>query len=298
MNSEELNRGIGSFRGSDEELLSLFNGMAVPKSAIGKDELWNEITANIESIEQAERFKGRRAMWLAAATIALIAALGVLLHREYAMVAFDVPNGKMLSIVLPDSSQVTINSGSLLKFRRYRFVAKREVSLNGEALFKVHKGQSLFTVKSGTNRVIARGTIFNVKSREGLFVAECIEGEVDVINRDGTLVQKLKGGKGMQMSKADDTPQVFDVNEQIVAAWTRGEFYFSNDELNKVFAEVERQFNVRIHYKGFSPSQRKYSGFFSNDNLTEALQYICIPMGLDFSLTQNGKVVEIFPAKQ
>lgn len=298
MSSEELNRGIGSFRGSDKELLSLFNGLTVPKSAICKDELWNEITAQIETKEQAERFKSRRAMWLAAATIALIAALGILLHREYAMVAFDVPNGKMLSIVLPDSSQVTINSGSMLKFRRYGFIEKREVSLSGEALFSVHKGQSLFTVKSGTNSVIVRGTIFNVKSREGLFVAECIEGEVDVINRDGTLVQKLKGGNGMLMSKADDTPQVFDVNEQIVAAWTRGEFYFSNTELNIVFAEVERQFNVRINYRGISSLERKYSGYFSNENLTEALQYICIPMGLDFSISQKGKVVEIFPAKQ
>ena len=73
------------------------------------------------------------------------------------------------------------------------------------------------------------------------------------------------------------------------AAWINGEFYYTDILLGEVLKEFERQFNVKINVSDIIAA-RHYSGYFRNDNLAEALGYICTPMNLHYSISKDNSI--------
>ena len=68
-----------------------------------------------------------------------------------------------------------------------------------------------------------------------------------------------------------------------------GEFTFEDAPLNSVFMEIERQFNVKFASLKFS--NKYFTGGFTNKNLVEALDIVCIPMGLTYEIGSNSKII-------
>ena len=60
--------------------------------------------------------------------------------------------------------------------------------------------------------------------------------------------------------------------------------------LTEVPKEIERQFNVRV--ESVNVQDRIYTGYFKNNDLETALQNVCLPMSLHYSV--NGKKVRIW----
>jgi ferric-dicitrate binding protein FerR (iron transport regulator) len=76
-------------------------------------------------------------------------------------------NGEMYAFSLPDQSQVLLNAGSQASFKSWDWSSNRAVSLQGEAYFKVAKGQK-FTVE--TNWARSPYWVPNSTSRPGTTV--------------------------------------------------------------------------------------------------------------------------------
>jgi ferric-dicitrate binding protein FerR (iron transport regulator) len=74
-------------------------------------------------------------------------------------------------------------------------------------------------------------------------------------------------------------------------SWKQGVFYFEDKPLVSIFDELERQFNVSIKFEG--GMDRVMTVSFSNKILNEALDIVCIPMGLEYEII-NDKKVRIF----
>ena len=70
-------------------------------------------------------------------------------------------------------------------------------------------------------------------------------------------------------------PQSFSLMK--AASWRTGQFYFTNEQLSKVFDELGRQYNVNI--STCKIDNRFYTGFFSNKSLKEALELIVFRWG-------------------
>lgn len=295
MIEDNQNTTENRFSGTEKELLSLFNGFRVPCEENGEEKNWSEIVRGIEAKKQAERLQNRRFMWLAAATIALIIATSVFIQWQFALLEVEVPVGQISQVTLPDSSKVTINAGSTIKFKRYNFAKRRKIYLEGEALFNVKKGESIFTVNAGPNTITVSGTLFNVKYRKTEFTTECLSGEVTVKRENNHFVKKLQGGQGIRIEPKSKEVEAVAVNYDTTASWTKGEFFFDSAQLQLVLEEMERQFGVKIVTKGFNPAQRRYTGYFSSINLNEALQLVCSPMGLKYSISNDETRAEIFP---
>ena len=79
-----------------------------------------------------------------------------------------------------------------------------------------------------------------------------------------------------------------DKNIELVSDWRQGRFYFENIELNLVFKELERQFNVNIILP--ETDNKYFTGEFNNKNLADALDIICIPMDLNYEIDNNNKI--------
>ncbi|NJK96629.1 MAG: FecR domain-containing protein, partial [Bacteroidales bacterium] len=75
------------------------------------------------------------------------------------------PLGAKTEITMPDGSKVLLNAGSKLKYNAGFNINNRELSLDGEAFFNVHKNKNLpFIVKTSYIDIKAVGTAFNVKA--------------------------------------------------------------------------------------------------------------------------------------
>src|SRR5690606_28863380 len=91
-----------------------------------------------------------------------------------------VPNGSRSKIRLPDSSFITINAGTTLRYNTDFGTNQRNIWLDGEAYFVVHKSSTPFIVHSGTVQIKAVGTEFNVRaySSENQIETTLVTGKV------------------------------------------------------------------------------------------------------------------------
>lgn len=187
-------------------------------------------------------------------------------------------------IVLPDASTVALNANSYLSFNESHWSKNREVTLDGEAFFKVAKGQQ-FDVITNDGTVSVLGTQFNVKQRKNYFEVTCYEGLVAVKNNEEFV--KLKPGFSLRIIDGNLL-----VNEKEIATqptWLRGESSFKNASLQHVISELENQYYIKVTVEKVDTS-RSFTGSFAHNNLDLALQSVTIPLNLSYSKSGNSIV--------
>lgn len=230
------------------------------------------------------RFRAYQTLWkVAAAVIVLLGityfyinSLDKAVHAEYA---------RHTEVVLPDASEVQLNAGSDLSYNETRWDSRRRVTLEGEAYFKVAKGQT-FMVETPAGTVTVLGTQFNVLTRKGAFIVSCYEGMVRV-EHEGT-TRKLPAGTGYRWVNGQTGN--FEVSAS-KPSWTEDESSFRSMPLTFVLQELERQYDVKVSTRGVDTGQL-FTGSFSNTNMDLALQSISAPLQLGYSL--EGKKVLIY----
>ena len=190
------------------------------------------------------------------------------------------------SVELPDGTTVVLNDGSKIEYDKEGWSEKRYVKLTGEAQFNVVSGEAFKVVtQNGTVEVL--GTRFNVRSWSKNWGVECYEGSVKVkTNQNETTLTAKQGvniGNGKMLAVDNLTHES--------ALWTQGTIRFYNTSLNEVFDELERQFEIELT---MPHNDEKFSGYFTDKNLEEALGQICAPMKLKYTITDQNKVVISF----
>jgi ferric-dicitrate binding protein FerR (iron transport regulator) len=123
---------------------------------------------------------------------------------------------------------------------------------------------------------------------------KCLTGEVEV-KIDELEVQKLSAGRGLAFAPESKIVKELPFDNHNAAAWTKGEFYYSESPLSSVLNEIERQFDVKIEVQGFDPVDRLYSGYFTNEQIRNALDLVCVPMGLIYEMDYKAGVVRVYP---
>jgi len=177
-------------------------------------------------------------------------------------------NGEQTSFLLPDNSQVVLNSGSEIQYKKWNWDSNRNLNLTGEAYFKVAKGKK-FKVNTYLGYVIVLGTQFNVKVRNNRFDVTCFEGRVKVKYQN----QEAIITKGQTIA--------FENNQKIIAQnvsttkplWTMQQMAFEKEKLADIVAEMERKYNIKIDTKNIM-SEQLFSGKIPADNIDVALEII------------------------
>ena len=222
--------------------------------------------------------------WTAAAAIVLI-GLGLWWFTPMSS-DYSAPMAQSIDINLEDGTQITLNDGSNLSYKEFRFSDKRVVELEGEALFEVTSGRP-FEVKTNKGSIHVLGTEFNVEAWGSRMEVTCFEGRVQVMVSHQEVV--LSAGQSVQVEN-----QVFSDIESVLVeqpSWMTGVSSFSNESISEVFDELGRQFDVRIES---DVANRKFSGQFRHDDLQSAVEAVCLPLGLPFDIDVDAKVVRIF----
>jgi ferric-dicitrate binding protein FerR (iron transport regulator) len=280
---QKIKDKISSFKYNQDPGENLMSGMF---EQLERKQIKN--TPTIELIPEKADLKSYNILFRTAAAFALLITVGFIIYRVNEVNLY-ASKGSKLSHQLPDESVVEINADSKIDYNKLLWWVNRGVSLEGEAFFKVKKGEK-FTVSSRLGSTQVLGTSFNIYSRGEDYKVECIDGSVKVIYIGGKDEITLSAGKGAQFVNSKED-RIYEFNIDDRKDWRDGEFYFNNESLNKVFKALSRQYNIYLKFSK-DIDNIKYTGYFNDRNLENALTLICDPFDLSYQISDGYVVIE------
>jgi ferric-dicitrate binding protein FerR (iron transport regulator) len=167
------------------------------------------------------------------------------------LVEYIVPNGEIRNIVLPDSSQVRLNAGSILVYPQ-RFTGKtRTVYLNGEAYFNVFRNEKqVFTVITADMEVEVLGTVFNVSSyTDSKNSSATLErGKVNVRFKNTNYQDvMLNPNERILYDRNSGLVEKQTIKVENVVAWTKGNIVLQGMTIEEIAKIVERKYGINVY---------------------------------------------------
>lgn len=162
-----------------------------------------------------------------------------------------VPVAEMSTFILPDGSEVQLNSQSTLLYPQSFSGKNRCVYLIGEGNFKVKPNKKQpFIVKSSDFQVTALGTEFNISAYpENTFLeATLISGSVRVEFNNLQCSKLLQPNEQLAYNKQTQTPLLLYPDMKDVTAWQRGELVFREMTLKDIITILERKYPYHFKY--------------------------------------------------
>lgn len=285
LSAEEIKQLKAS--GEWDELESLVKATSeISLPAYDKESIYAKLLADKKSKSIADQPVGpvitMNTILSAAASLALL--LGAIFFLREAAPKATAAYGETLVHTLIDNSMVVLNDGSSIAYDEETWNENRTVKLTGEALFEVENG-SAFIVETSNGTVEVLGTSFNVRAWDDNYQVECYHGRVKVSYKGKSVDLTRNQSVGIE-DLVLGSIQTIDNDKPY---WRTGISKFKNENLGKVFSELERQYDITIDRPTFT---RKFNGSFTHDNLKTALEQITKPMGLSFNNNdQNTHVI-------
>lgn len=224
--------------------------------------------------------------WFFKVAAVLVVGLGLFFgFKNFASSTEFAPNGTQSTFLLPDNSEVVLNSGSEVQYKKWNWDNERSLHLQGEAYFKVAKGKK-FEVNTSLGKVTVLGTQFNVKQRDNRFDVTCYEGKVKVNYGN----QEVLITKGMSVAFEDGKPILVPQTTVENPEWMNNEMVFYQEDLQSVIAEFERQFNVTLTLKSNNNNQL-FTGTIPTQNMDIAIEILATTYHLKPTKVSKNKIL-------
>jgi transmembrane sensor len=213
------------------------------------------------------------------------------------------PDSAML-VVLKDGSTVQLGKNSSISYYEPFIHQRRDISMNGIAVFKVTKDKSRpFTVYAGGIATKVLGTRFLVNAADA--------GKVRVRLLEGKVVLNTVAGSGMVMNDVylipgqefsfDKSSRLYTVNTmpdkpgrtiKPVLTDNKAELIFRKEPLDLVFKKVGDLYNVPLTFNRENMKGLYFTGtFLKSDDLNVVLSSICNVNDLHFEKQQDSIII-------
>ncbi|KAF2329033.1 FecR family protein [Flavobacterium daemonense] len=246
----------------------------------------NNMLANILKQEkEAPKVIPLYKKWMFRAAAIFVLALGITFAMKFFMPQTQTANfGEKTSFSLPDNSEVVLNSGSEINYKKWNWDHNRHLELKGEAYFRVAKGRK-FEVQTNLGKVTVLGTQFNVKARKNRFDVVCYEGRVKV-NYDNFQILLTHG----QSVTFENGKQARTTTNSVKPEWIDNQICFSKENIRSILDEVERQYNIKIELNT-KDTTSLFTGKLPANDLNIALQIISTTYHLEAKKVSGNKVI-------
>lgn len=219
--------------------------------------------------------------------------------------------GKVMAVLLPDSTTAELYPGSRLHYRTPFGENDREVFLEGQALFNVKNNAAKpFTVFAGGLGTTALGTVFSITAgHSGKVVVHLLSGKVVVKPRQADEAIKPVYLKPGEKLRYDETKQTVSVEllhpkparpkpvagEKAEAPAPAVLLQFENEPLTSLFKAIETQYRLEVRYKAGLLDNMYFTGAYNSEkeSLADFLNTIGILNNVTIRINRN--IVYITP---
>lgn len=217
--------------------------------------------------------------WAAAASVALV--IGTYLLSDFWFYKqYETGYGEIRTVVLPDSSRVTLNANSVLSIPRFGFGGgTREVRLKGEAEFAVKHtvDHSKFIVRTPDKlEVKVLGTEFIVYSRERGSKVVLSQGSVQLrsLNELNAKPMLMKPGDVATMSTQGTLTLKHSESLSAHQAWKQRRFMFENTPVSEIAYQISEHFGVNVVVADSTLARRTIGGTFNASDPANVLKVL------------------------
>lgn len=253
-----------------------------------------------EARQLLKRIEHRKRTWFhrAAISVAGVAAVLCLIfgsirywnyanEQQISYLEASTSYGEKKQVLLPDGTQLTLNSCSRVRYPNRFAGEERRIELEGEGFFRVQRNEKQpFIVNTHRFDVRVLGTRFDVKSyssdevvsvnvESGKVQVDLPEAMMRLQAQEQILINTISG----EYSKRRD--------ERSVAVWREGGLRFSSTPVRDVAKELERMYNCRITFAEGQEFNNLISGEHDNKSLEAVLQSIEYTSGIRYKREGN-----------
>ncbi len=201
--------------------------------------------------------------------------------------------GQISSVILPDSTQVWLNSGSTLQYDNQYSVKNRNLTVNGQAYLKVRKNVKLpLLLKTSSVLIRVLGTQFDVSAYPN-------DKQVRVYLESGKIDLSVSGTQSKNYIMKPGQIAVYEPGIHILkiervaeseSQWKEGALVFSETPMHDVLNRLRRKFNVDIQVTDSSVYKSVLNARFREENIREILDYIQISCPVTYTADkQSGR---------
>lgn len=247
-----------------------------------------------------------------AASLILVATFTFLFYRygedmmatfsKVEQVAVGTEPGMQKQVVLPDGSTVWLNASSRLSFPA-RFGNTREVSLEGEAFFKVKPDKKKpFIIRTGNFFTTVLGTSFNIKAYTGdkQIRVSVATGKVAVSVTDTVLHKTHSLATLVRDQQITYFPETNSFRTENVLpdhfnGWINGQLVFKRTDVMEVASTLSRWYNKKVEVSGYVPGTAcTFTANFKTDTpLHDVLETLSITQKMSYSIEGEKVVIQV-----
>ncbi len=200
--------------------------------------------------------------------------------------------GELKKILLEDSTLVTLNANSTLRYKGFGKDGRREVEVEGNAFFSVKKDPHYapFVIRANALAVTVLGTELNVNARSAETQVELASGKIKIEHKKN--IAYLEPGEKI---KFDTTAQVFrkmKMNPALYYAWTKGQWNFHQSTLEEIASLINEYYGMETGF--ISPEARKLriNAVIPVSNLEDLVSVIEHTLPVNIKISQNQLIVQ------
>jgi len=245
------------------------------------------------------RSKSSRILWIRSlSAIAAILIVGLIFSvlvptnstkRSESVQIFSVPLGSRSKVILADGSEVSLNSGSELKYSTGFSSENRVVSLTGEAFFSVKTDKDHpFTVKTSDFDIKVTGTKFNVCSYSDnkYSTATLAEGKISLQLKDKSKMLQVVPGEKFQLDRKTLANSLSSADVESEIAWKDDQFIFKNIPFSELAKRLERWYDIKLNYSDQKLQSYAFTGKFKNqETIWQVLDALKLIFPIDYQKT-------------
>lgn len=215
---------------------------------------------------------------------------------ESALHTLSNNSGAKYKLKLADGTEILLDAASSITYPVSFSGNEREVSLSGQAYFKVaHNERSPFLVRTADQVIEDIGTEFNVNAykNESVQLVTLIEGAVKVRRKSSSIL--LQPGEEVLSTSTTFERRPADLEETL--SWLKGKQIFNHEPLENIMNQIARIYDVQLIWQDPATKQIEFGGSFDRTRkLSTVLNFLRkVGPGIDFEV--DGKRVTILKKK-
>lgn len=225
--------------------------------------------------------------------------------------------GTKSKLILPDGTQVWLNSESKLTYGSSFSDSIREVTLDGEAYFDVVKDKNHpFVVRTSAISIRVLGTAFNVKSyqQDPTIETTLVRGMIEVHKNNEPSASKIilhpneklvynkpRTISAIALGTVPTTSQLISIStlpkniadsSRKETSWVYGRLVFDGDSFTALAEKMERWYNVKITIKNSTVANYRFAGVFEKENVDEAFKALQLIAMFKYTINENEIIIE------